>query len=130
MTDHDKFHISKHHQFNGQPGFTKSRCYRPYLDYLQEATGSIIFSALDSESYIGNLAQLHLIPGRVQNGTVEYAFPALPMSSFSMTARTGVTSTFTDHFLQTYPIVLDSSSTVSLLDPLLEQVMLKGIIGI
>ncbi len=27
------------------------------------------------------------------------------MCSFSMTARTGVTSTFTDHILQTYPVI-------------------------
>jgi hypothetical protein len=64
-----------------------SRGYRPCLDYLQEATGSIIFSGLDSESYYGNLAQLHKIPGRVQNGTVEYALPAV-MSSLSITANT------------------------------------------
>jgi len=127
MTDHVKFHISKHHQFNGQPGLTNSRCYRPYLDYLQEATGSIIFSALDLESYYGNLSQLHIIPGRVQNGTMEYAFPAV-MSSLSMTAKTGATTTFTDQILQTYPVVLDSG--VSLLDPLLEQEMLKGVNGI
>jgi hypothetical protein len=89
-------------------GLINTRGYSLYLDDLQEA----------------------IIPGRLLNGTTEYAFPAVPMSLFSMTTKAGATTSFADHFLEDYPVVLDSGSTVSLLDPLLGQELVTAINGV
>jgi len=43
MTDHVKFHISKHHQFNGQPGLTTRDAIGHTSTTSKEATGSIHF---------------------------------------------------------------------------------------
>jgi hypothetical protein len=111
-------------------GLINTRAYSLCLGDVQESTGSIVFGGLDSKKYYGNLASLPNIPGRLLNGTTEYAFPAVPMSQFSMTTKAGATTSFADHFLQDYPVVLDSGSTVSLLDPLLGQELLTAIGGV
>ena len=112
-------------------GLIATRAYSLYLDDLQEATGSIIFGGLDSDKYYGSLTQLPIVPGTLTNGSKAYGFPAVMMSSLSMvSSKTGQATSFADRYLAQYPIVLDSGSTVSLLDPVLGQAMLTAIGGV
>lgn len=111
-------------------GLISTRAYSLYLDDLQEATGSIIFGGLDSDKYFGNLAQLPIIPGTLLNGTKAYAFPAVVMSGLTMVQKSGKETTFADRYLAEYPVVLDSGSTVTLLDPVIGQEILTAINGV
>ncbi|KAE9366916.1 acid protease [Stipitochalara longipes BDJ] len=111
-------------------GLINTRAYSLYLDDLQEATGSIIFGGLDSQKYYGSLTQLPIVPGTLVNGSKAYGFPAVMMSGLSMISKTGQATNFADRYLTEYPVVLDSGSTVSLLDPVLGQAMLTAINGV
>src|SRR5882724_11511926 len=108
-------------------GLINTRAYSLYLDDLQEATGSIIFGGLDSDKYYGNLAQLPIIPGTLLNGSKAYAFPAVVMSGLTMVTKAGKETSFADRYLDQYPVVLDSGSTVTLLDPIIGQEILTAI---
>jgi hypothetical protein len=112
-------------------GLINTKAYSLYLDDLEEATGSIIFGGLDSEKYYGSLTQLPIVPGTLVNGSKAYGFPAVMMSGLSMiSSKTGQATNFADRYLAEYPVVLDSGSTVSLLDPVLGQAMLTAINGV
>jgi hypothetical protein len=111
-------------------GLINSRGYSLYLDDLQEATGSIIFGGLDSDKYYGNLAQLPIIPGTLRKGSKVYAYPAVVMSGLTMVSKSGKETTFADRYLEQYPVILDSGSTVITFDPVIGQEILTAINGV
>jgi len=111
-------------------GLINSRGYSLYLDDLQEATGSIIFGGLDSDKYYGNLAQLPIIPGTLRNGSKVYAHPAVVMPGLTMVSKSGKETTFTDRYLEQYPVILDSGSAVTTLDSVIGQEILTAINGV
>jgi hypothetical protein len=111
-------------------GLINSRGYSLYLGDLQEATGSIIFGGLDSDKYYGNLAQLPIIPGTLLNGSKAYVFLAIVMSGLTMVSKAGKETTFADLYLEQYPVVLDSGSTITTLDPVIGQEILTAINGV
>jgi len=77
-----------------------------------------------------NLAQLPIVPGTLRNGSKVYAYPAVVMSGLTMVSKSGKESTFADRYLEQYPVILDSGSTVITFDPVIGQEILTAINGV
>jgi hypothetical protein len=95
-------------------GLISSKAYSLYLNDLEASTGSIIFGALDSDKYHGNLVQMPVIPTTLRNGSTVYYDFAVALTGFSMTGQAGNVTQFTNSAFQEAAI-LDSGTTITYL---------------
>ncbi|MCJ1250092.1 hypothetical protein MMC30_007318 [Trapelia coarctata] len=93
-------------QAMAKQGLIQSPAYSLWLDDLNSATGSILFGGVDTDKYIGSLATLPIV--KEQGVYVEMIVAMTGITLAANNANTTITS-------KTYPVLLDSGSTLSYL---------------
>lgn len=72
--------------------------YSLWLDDLKSSSATLLFGAMDTDKYLGNLVQLPVVPSRLPNGTDVYRNLAVEMTSSafggSLTQQTHPAATF------------------------------------
>ncbi|KAF7896975.1 uncharacterized protein EAF01_009378 [Botrytis porri] len=89
-----------------------TRAYSLYLDSQDSATGSLLFGAVDTTKFVGELVSLDIVPQPIWNGSVLYSSFSVDLAAVGMTDQEGNSAN-----LRTSPqvVLLDSGTTLTIL---------------
>ncbi|KAF7877265.1 hypothetical protein EAF04_000948 [Stromatinia cepivora] len=99
-----------------------TRAYSLYLDSADSATGSILFGAIDTSKFIGELTGIDIVPQPYWNGSILYSLFAIELVGLGITDQEGKTTNFTS---SPQAVLLDSGASVITLPPDLTSVIFK-----
>ncbi|ESZ94471.1 hypothetical protein SBOR_5119 [Sclerotinia borealis F-4128] len=99
-----------------------TRAYSLYLDSYDSPTGSILFGAIDTSKFTGNLVAMDIIPAPFWNGSLLYSSFDIELVGLGITDQEGSTTNFA-----TSPevVTLDSGTTITYLPPALTNTIYK-----
>jgi len=69
-------------------GIIEIPAYSLYLDDLESSTATLLFGAMDTDKYLGNLIQIPITPTKLPNGTAMYRELSIPWCSFTFSNST------------------------------------------
>lgn len=91
-------------------GQTKSPAYSLWLNDLESSTGSILFGAVDTDKYMGNLMTIKVYPISRDYGITSFT---VALTSVSASSKSGSDQLTPPSFA--VPAILDSGTTITLL---------------
>lgn len=99
-----------------------TRAYSLYLDSQDSATGSLLFGAVDTTKFVGELVSLDIVPQPIWNGSVLYSSMSVELAAVGITDRQGNSANVT-----TSPqvVLLDSGTTLTILPTEVTDVIFK-----
>ncbi|RCI11937.1 putative aspartyl protease [Ophiocordyceps polyrhachis-furcata BCC 54312] len=93
-----------------QAGFIEAAAYSLWLNDLDASTGNILFGAIDTEEYVGELKRIPVLPDSATK-----KFTSFLVSMYSLEARSTSGSDFLTSNELPLPVVLDSGTTFTYL---------------
>lgn len=86
-----------------------TRAYSLYLDSYDSPTGSILFGAIDTTKFIGDLVKIDVVPARMWNGSTLYSSFDVELVGLGITEQEGNTINFKD---PRQAMTLDSGTSI------------------
>ncbi|CAD6446125.1 fc074e90-fa38-44f9-ac85-10aa7000ac5a [Sclerotinia trifoliorum] len=99
-----------------------TRAYSLYLDSADSSTGYILFGAVDTSKFAGELVGIDIVPQPYWNGSVLYSLFAIELVGLGITDQQGKTTNFTS---SPQAVLLDSGTSIMTLPPELTSVIFK-----
>ncbi|TEY34127.1 hypothetical protein BOTCAL_0644g00040 [Botryotinia calthae] len=89
-----------------------ARVYSLYLDSQDSATGSLLFGAVDTTKFVGELVSIDIVPQPLWNGSILYSALSVELAAVGITDQEGNTANLT-----TSPqvVLLDSGTSLTIL---------------
>ncbi|TGO66578.1 hypothetical protein BOTNAR_0058g00130 [Botryotinia narcissicola] len=89
-----------------------TRAYSLYLDSQDSATGSLLFGAVDTTNFVGELVKLDIVPQPFWNGSVLYSSLSIELAAVGITDQEGNPANVTT---SPHVVLLDSGTTLTIL---------------
>ncbi|ATZ50710.1 Bcap11 [Botrytis cinerea B05.10] len=99
-----------------------SRAYSLYLDSQDSATGSLLFGAVDTTKFVGELVSIDIVPQPLWNGSILYSTLSVELAAVGITDQEGNAANLT-----TSPqvVLLDSGTSITILPAEVTNAMFK-----
>lgn len=94
-------------------GIIKIPAYSLYLNDLEASSGTLLFGAMDTDKYLGNLFQLPVTPKKLNNGTAVYSKLSISWTGFAFGDLTTQTSALLTHSNFAETVLLDSGTSLT-----------------
>ncbi|KAF7934941.1 uncharacterized protein EAE98_002986 [Botrytis deweyae] len=99
-----------------------TRAYSLYLDSQDSATGSLLFGAVDTTKFVGELVGIDIVPQPIWNGSVLYSSLSVELAAVGITDQEGNSVNLTT---SRQVVLLDSGNTLTILPTEVTDVMFK-----